>query len=400
MISRVLGLALLAAACNTHFADPVTGASPDENPCARWTTAQSCAADLEHGCSFQPNPVGCDPAECAAATCRDGDPFVRRAGRTLWQNDRAYRFIGANSWGIADSSDCHFAGFDSQDQALSRAFHDLSNMRVSVLRFWAFQSFAGESGADYATFDRIVSYARRSGVRLIFVLESMHSDCTRGGQRNDEWFRSGYASPYGGYALSLPDYAAGLVEHFRDEPDVLAWELIHEAAASDFSALDGFVMQMSNLIRVHDPNHLIIAGINNGDSQATLDDGDSSNYAALHAHPTIDLLDAHDFDAPSTPFTSSEFSNQAIAVALNKPLFVGAMGITLRDASTEAMLQRGNQIAAKLDAAFANGAVGALVYDYYPDWLNPGLSFDARSDEPLGGPNGVIATRSKRLLEN
>lgn len=398
MNARVLGIAVLAAACDTHFADPVVGAAPDENPCAQWTTAQSCASDVDHGCTFQPNRVGCDPAECPAATCRDGDPFVRRAGRNLWLNDSPYRFIGVNAWGIAYSSDCRFGGFENQDQALARAFHDLASMRVSVLRFWAFQSFAGESGTDYAAFDRIVSSARRAGVRLIFVLENMHADCSRGGQRNDDWFRSGYASPYGGYALSLRDYATGLVQHFRDEPTVLAWELIHEASGSDFSAMDGFVSDMSNTIRTNDPNHLIIAGMNNGDSPATLADGPSSNYAALHAHPSVDMLDVHDFNTPGTPFTSLEFSNQAIGVALNKPTFVGAIGIILRDSSTEALLQRGNQIAAKLDAAFANGVAGALVYDYYPDWIGPGLSFDARSDDPLGGPNGVMASRSKRLL--
>ena len=228
-----VGLVLLAGACETHFADPVVGGGTDENPCARWTTAQSCAADVEHGCSLQPNAVGCDPAQCPPATCLDGDPFVRRAGRTLWLRDRPYRFIGVNAWGIANSSDCHFSGFGSHDEALARAFDDLANMRVSVLRLWAFQSFAGEGGTDYSAFDRIVAYAKRSGVRLIFVLENMYSDCSRGGQRNDDWFRSGYASPYGGYALSLPDYAAGLVQHFRDEPDVLAWELIHEAAGTD-----------------------------------------------------------------------------------------------------------------------------------------------------------------------
>lgn len=395
-----IGFVLLTAACETHFADPVVGSGSEENPCAEWSTPQSCAADADHGCSSQPNPVGCDPARCAAATCLDGDPFVRRAGRTLWLQDRPYRFIGVNAWGIAYSNECRFSGFGSQDEALARAFHDLASMRVSVLRFWAFQSFAGESGTDYSAFDRIVSYAKRSGVRLIFVLENMHADCSRGGQRNDDWFRSGYASPYGGYTLSMPDYVAGLVQHFRDEPDVLAWELIHEASGTDFSAMDGFVTQMSSLIRTNDPNHLIIAGMNNGDSPATRADGNASNYAELHAHATIDMLDVHDFDVPGTPFTSNESAAQAIGVALNKPTFVGAIGITLREGSSEALLQRSNQIASKLDAAFANDVTGALVYDYNPDWATPGLSFDARSSDPLGGPNGVIATRSKALLAN
>ncbi len=410
---------LALAACDTQFADPVWGAAgglagvgglsgagansasgggSGADPCRQWTSADSCAADHAHGCSYQPNPVGCDASQCAAASCQTGDPFVRRSGRELWLHDEPFRFLGANSWGIAWGSSCQLSGFSDQDAGIKQAFLDLAAMHVSVLRIWAFQSYAGSSGSDYSSFDKIVNAARRAGVRLIFVLENNWGDCTKGGQRSDDWFRSGFASAYGGYALSYTDYVRGLVQHFRDEPDVLAWELIHEAGANDFSALDTFIAQASTLIRDNDPNHLIAAGINNGSTDASNNAGNPSNYQLLHTHPSVDLLDVHDFSSPDTPFTEGEFQDQAIAVSLDKPIFVGALAVSLKDTSASAFSQRGNQVGAKLDAAFANGFVGALIYDYNPNWGQAGTSFDARPEEPLAGPTGVLATRARSIL--
>ncbi len=57
-------------------------------------------------------------------------------------------------------------------------------------------------------------------MRLILVLENHYADCTSGGARDDAWYASGYESPYGEYSLSYPEYVAGLVDHFRDEPTI------------------------------------------------------------------------------------------------------------------------------------------------------------------------------------
>ena len=38
-----------------------------------------------------------------------------------------------------------------------------------MLKIWAFQSYAGTSGTDYSSFERVVDAARRAGVRLIFL---------------------------------------------------------------------------------------------------------------------------------------------------------------------------------------------------------------------------------------
>jgi hypothetical protein len=402
---RIAVIACLAAGgCNEQFADPIRGEHvPDngdpEDPCSAWATEEECRADVNNACSVQPSAVGCrshDPT-CAPIACRGGDPFVRRTGASLTLRGQPYRFSGANSWGVAYAPDgCRISEIEDPELAAERTFDDMAELGIDVLRVWAFQSYAGASGRDYAAFERLVAHARRAGVRLVFVLENQHSDCTEGG-RDDEWFRTGYTAPYGAYALSYVDYVDGVVEHFRDEPTILAWELLHEAGSEDFAALNAFVQQMSTRIRVTDSNHLIAAGIDNGHSSATENEGPDSNYAALHAHPTIDLLDVHDFDDAEEPLNGDQLANFEIARALGKPAMVGAVAVVLTDGSGGTLVARAELLRAKLDAAYEHGFAGALVYDYYPDWMIPGYSFDSRPADPLGGRNGVVARASARF---
>jgi hypothetical protein len=392
---RVLALLALLAAlgCGTRYADPIRkGSESSGDPCAVWETAATCNADTVHACSFQPNVVGCresDPG-CAPGLCRSGDPFVRRVGSTLWLHGHPYTFVGTVSWGIAWATDgCQV--LETQNEALERTFGDLVDARVSVLKVWAFQSYAGPSGTDFSSFERIVTAARRAGVRLVFVLENHWDDCSRGGPRNDAWYASGHASPYGGYTLSFSDYARAIVDHFRNEPTVLAWELMHEAHGEDFASLDGFSRTLSALVRESDPNHLIALGIDNGSSPATNHDGAPSNYERLHNHGAIDLLDAHDFSTPDVALPAGLLAIAEAGKSLERPFFAGATGVDALGESRPELDTRAAVVEDKLEAAVAAGYVGFLVYDYVPDWEPPSWSFDGRPDDALAGPDGVLA---------
>ena len=393
-----LGLALVAlplVACGTQYVDPIQRApAPSPDACGDWLTESECLADAVHGCSFQPNPLGCKTTDpnCTPGTCRSGDPFVRRRpAQGLWLLGQPYRFIGTVSWGIAWGSDCQVPRMPDQETALERVFDDLVELKVTVLKIWAFQSYAGASGSDYASFERVVTAARRAGVRLIFALENQHErDCTSGPPRNDAWYASGYASPYGDYALSLVDYARGLARHFRDEPTILAWEILHEGRADDYDAVSAFTEATSSVIRENDPNHLIVLGLDNGDSPATDRSGTPSNYERLHEHPAVDVMDAHDFAAPGTPLPDALGELSTIASSLGKPIFAGATAVELVDSSAASFRDRAQRVEAKLHAAFDAGYVGFLVYDYIPDWQDVRWSFDTRAEDPLAGPNGVL----------
>jgi len=399
MSLRPLAALLLAlSSCGTQYADPVLAPAPDagvSHECADWHTESECAGDTAHGCSVQPNELGChlkDP-NCAPWQCASGDPFVRRIGASLMLRDQPFRFVGANAWGVAWSG-CSYGAFSNQDAALEEVFADLSDMRVQALRIWAFQSFAGPAGNDYSTLEAVVRYARAAGVRLIFVLENMQDSCTKG-TRNDSWFQSGYQQPYGGYALSFPDYVQGLVAHFRNESTVLGWEIMHEAGGGDAPAMLAFFTQMSTLVRKTDGNHLIILGTNNGDTPGTSTDGSPSPFSTLQALDTVDAVDTQDFGSPDTPVTASELTN--MAQSQGKPCFVGASAVSISDTSAAVFSQRGSRVSAKIDGVLDAGFVGFLAYAYTPRWQTPGFDFDGRNEEPLSGPNGVLASFAARV---
>jgi mannan endo-1,4-beta-mannosidase len=395
-------LACLLAGCSTQYADPVRAVADsgtDTNPCAQWTSEIDCARDTANGCSVQPNEVGCHlgAAQCAPWTCASGDPFVRRSGATLFLGARPFRFVGANAWGVAGTSGtCQYGGFSSQEEVLTQTFGDLADMRVQVLRVWAFQSYCGDSGTDYSALDQVVRYARAAGVRLVFVLENMWDDCSRG-KRDDSWFTNGYRSPYGGYALSFPDFTRGLVAHFRDEPTILAWEVMHEASGNDAAAMLDFSTQMTALVRSTDSNHLIVLGSDNGDSPGTQLAGSSSPYTKLQGLDTVDLVDTHDFFTTDATVTAREQAVCAVAQSLRKPCFIGASAVSLADSSAQEFSVRESRVAGKAQAALDGGFAGYLLYAYTPGWQSASFDFDGRSSEPLAGPSGTLARLAARL---
>jgi len=391
-------LALALSSCSTQYVDPVLAANTDgSDPCAAWHTESDCANDTAHVCSVQPNELGChlNDSDCAPWQCASGYPFVRRVGTSLRLRDQPFRFVGANAWGVAWGN-CSYSAFPSQDAALAQTFGDLSDMRVQALRIWAFQSYAGSDGKDYSSLDAVVRYARAAGVRLILVLENMRDDCSKG-TRDDSWFQSGYEQPYGGYALSLPDYARGLITHFLNEPTVLGWEIMHEAGGNDAAAMLAFFTRMSTLVDDTDGNHLIILGTNNGDTPATSIEGNPAPFATLHGLEPVDLVDAHEFGSPDTPVSASEQNVVNIAQSLGKASFVGASAVSMGNTSAAAFSQRASRVSAKIDGALNAGFIGFLQYAYTPGWQDPGFDFDGRSGEPLAGPQGVLASFADRV---
>jgi hypothetical protein len=384
--------ALAFAGCDPQLVQPILSPPPGD-PCLNDSPAD-CNADTANNCTLQPNTVGClttDPT-CALGECRGDDPYVHREGSSLLLHGKPYRFLGADQYSMAWTP-CPDGAFASQVPALTAGFDGLVPMKVNAMRFFAYQSFAGASGTDYSSFDNAVEYARRAGIRLIFVLAGMQSyGC--GGEADTEgtWFAGGYQNPYGNEALSFVDYVSGLVTHFRDEPTVLAWELVHEASCTSFADLWGFVSDMSQQIKAIDGNHLLSPGVDDGTSPATINTGGaSSDYGQLHAIAEVDLVDIHDFNAPDAGMPANAGTDVQIAALLDKPAYFGATAVSLTDTGAASFTARASSIETKLVDALEAGAVGFLVYDYLPDWTTPGLDFDNRAAEPLAAPDGGLA---------
>jgi len=396
-IARVFAsvLCCAASACDPNYID-IISRSDNSDPCAALDAA-ACAANTADGCAFQPSPTGCSSSDvtCGAGVCASGDPFVRASGEALFLHGKPFTFLGTVSWGLAWSDTCQVSKYPSQAAALGPTFDEFAAMHLSALRVWAFQSSAGDRGNDFSHLDALVNAARATGVRLILVLENMHPDCSSGVTLDDQWFASGYKSPYGKYALSYRDYVTGVVSHFSNEPTIMAWELMHEAGGNDFNALDAFAADMTALIRKLDTHHLIALGTENGTSPATSADGDPSNYFRLQSHPDVDLLDVHDFDLAGQ-FPAQFARCQQVAHALGKPIFAGATAVNLVDTSASSFELRAEQLDGKLQAAFQANFRGFLVYDYVPGWTTAKFDFDTRPTEPLSGPGGLLDQRAPK----
>jgi hypothetical protein len=398
--AAIAAMAWLPVGCGTDFRDPILVDTAD--PCAAWTDEASCRGDLSNQCAFEPNDVGCTSSDrnCSAGICRSGVPFVRRSFDSLFLHDAPYRFLGAVSWSLAGSgSGCRIREPNTFEVGVAKAFDELTLMRATVLKVWAFQSYAGVSGEDFSAFDRVISEARRAGVRLIFVLENYWDDCTEGGQKTDAWFASGYRSPYGNYSLSYFDYVTKVVSRYAHEPTVLAWEIMHEARGTDFAAMRQFVASTVTQIRELDGNHLVIVGLDGGYSEATSREGANSNYQLLNDYG--DLVDIHDFAQPDSPVIPGLVEQAGVARAIETPWFLGAVAVDLVGTAESEYRQRAARVEDKIVHSFEETAalgisdgVGFLAYDYELGWTTPNAAFDGRAVEPLAGVDGVLARHS------
>jgi len=294
--------------------------------------------------------------------------FVTRTGATLVLNGRAYRFTGLNIYNANNQGQCWYelGTTASLDQALT-AIGPAQN----VFRAWFFQSLATRNGQrDWSTFDATLAAARAHDERVIATLGNDLSDCEGPGpaRRDEAWYRSGYTSLRdAGMAETYRAWVAEVVGRYRNDPTILAWQLVNEADLANPSGrcspsasrtLKHFAQDMAGLVKGIDPNHLLSLG-----SWGLLDCGlAGSAYQDVHSVPGIDLCEIHDYSGPSNAVAPLLQLRISQCRALGKPLFVGEIGVKVQDAGSPA--NRAAALRAKLSAAFAAGVAGALVWDW------------------------------------
>jgi endo-1,4-beta-mannosidase len=298
--------------------------------------------------------------------------FVTRSGATLMLNGRPYRFAGLNIYNANNQGKCWYelGTTASLDQTLT-AIGPAQN----VFRAWFFQSLATRNGQrDWSSFDATLAVARAHDERVIATLGNDLSDCEGAGpvQKNEAWYGSGYSSLRdAGMADTYRAWVAEVVARYRNDPTILAWQLVNEADLANSSGrcspsaprtLTHFAQDMAGLVKSIDPNHLLSLG-----SWGLRDCGlAGSAYQDVHGVPGIDLCEIHDYSGPSTALAPLLQLRLSQCRALGKPLFAGEIGVRLQDAGSPD--NRAAVIRAKLSAEFAAGVAGALVWD----WANAG----------------------------
>ena len=311
--------------------------------------------------------------------CSGHHQFVTARDAHFFPGENSTTFIGVNIYSLASFPESNKFGCGRRfsDEDIDRTFNEMQSMGARVIRIWAFQSFT-ENGGDFSRLDFLIKRADAHNLKLILTLENEWEDCTHSAYKNADWYREGYKKPYGSYKLSYRDYVSKIVRRYRDEPAVMMWQLMNEAesktnfGSADPFALLSFAADVSGLIKSLDSDHLVSLGTVGGNHSGTADDA----YIYLHAIPTIDVVEAHDY---SVKKDLSYESKRCVTTAkrLGKPCFLGEVGLSLERFSEE---ERAQIIAAKLAAARAQGVAGVLIWSYKADDRR-GMNFDA--SDPL-----------------
>lgn len=336
------------------------------------------------------NYVGTGPSSPPSNAVTPAVAFVTANSTRLELDEQPFTFTGMNIYN-ANSDDWCANNMDNGklETALSEiGLGGIHGGDRGVIRAWFFQPLATLqfSGArDWTRFDRTLAAAKAAGYHVIPTLGNQWGECGHkgptAGYKTPAWYQTGYTqlqpedSVYATYS-SYRDWVAEVVARYKDDPTVLAWQLLNEAETNPdwpnacppgpapFDALHGWAADVSALIKSIDPNHLVSLGtIGSGQCGTS-----GPQYKDLHALPDIDLCEFHDYD-PWTAMPGDQWNGLALRIQqcneLDKPLFIGEVGLRPVDIGGS-FESRVASLRAKLLAQRGQGIVGHLVWNWGP----------------------------------
>jgi mannan endo-1,4-beta-mannosidase len=303
--------------------------------------------------------------------------FVQRDGTHLVLDGAPYVFTGMNIYNAATSSGwCWYPMVP--DGVLDESLTAIGPGK-EAFRAWFFQFDATVDGQrNWTGFDQTLAVARAHNQKVIPVLVDQWGKCegwssNESGYKNQAWYRGGYRTqPTGpGLPAAYRDWVAEVVTRYRDDPTVLAWQLVNEAedavsfggrcSRTATQSLVDFATDMATLVKSLDPNHLLSLGTLGSGQCGTRGD----QYQTVHAVNGIDLCEYHDYNNPGQPVPGDAWNGMAVRLrqcaALSKPLFTGELGLVPTDADGT-LAGRAAQLDAKLRAQLQAGSVGVLVW--------------------------------------
>lgn len=327
--------------------------------------------------------------------------FVTTEGTRFLLNGRDYRVAGANNYYLG------FAG----DSAVEAVLDLAQEMGLNTLRTWAFLDCgaaapgATPENAQNGVFfhywnpalgmpafhdgphglerlDRTIAWAGQRGLRLILPLVNYWSDFGGVDQylqwfgltgRDEFFIHPEVKSAYRGYLEHLAlrvNTRTG--RRYRDEPAILAWELINEPrCASRDGRLVAWVEEMSAFLKRLDPNHLIGVG-DEGYARQTRrpwkrrlsSPHSGADWKRLLAAPAIDFGTCHLYPAPASKEDPARSGRRRIREHLKagrragKPVLVEEFGVKMDTDGAG----RDNVYRAWLDEVVKNQGAGAAVW--------------------------------------
>src|ERR1700736_1802333 len=350
------------------------------------------------------------PSRAHAST---SSSFVQASGSRFYLQGKPWYFTGYNSFELTSIAigNGYACSYQYPVAWLGQILDEIKHASGSaVIRTWFFQSYAA---ANYIQCRTVLDAARARHIKIIPVLVNQWGDCEPWANharpyRNLAWYQTGYRQRNFGYSLSFRSYAVAMAGRFANDPAIAFWQLVNEAEAKDSiygacqerpaaHALRAFADDVAGAMKAVDHHHLISLGTMGYGQCGT----SWTDYRYIHAGK-IDICEYHDYAAGAiwgSPWNGVIWNVQQ-CVALHKPIFVGEAGI---DASVQAnwtahgwvtqtsLAQRASFFQQKMDAQFAQGIAGFLVW---------GKTMQASSGVAVGPGDpteAVMAAQQQRL---
>ncbi len=317
---------------------------------------------------------------------------------------RPYNFTGLNIYNANSVNNCWYTL--GSGGGLATTLSDIGAGK-EAFRAWFFQYQATTAGGarDWSAFDHTLAVARERGVKVIATLVNQWGQCEGWsdyalGYKGESWYADGYRSQPSspGMPANYRQWVAEVVSRYKDDPTILAWQLVNEAEAkvsytgtcpsSATATLKNFAADVSSLVKSLDPNHLVSLGTIGSGQCGTA----GTAYRDVHSVPGIDLCEYHDYQAGAVP--GDQWNGLALRLQqcaeLGKPLFVGEVGIKTSLLST--LLGRATLLDTKLSAQLAAGVVGVLAWDWR-DGAHGGSSLTGYEVGPSDPALGVLGSQ-------
>jgi mannan endo-1,4-beta-mannosidase len=335
-------------------------------------------------------------------TVTEPPAFVTRNGVQLLLDGQPYRPIGLNIYNANSNGWCWY----QMDGSILDDSLTAIGPGKNAMRAWFFQQLATTNGVrDWRAFDRTLATARAHGYKVVATLIDQWGNCgaTNGqgyGYKDQTWYQSGYKQPDPSATVSYRDWVQEIVSRYKDDPTILAWQLVNEPEAlvppcrlvngsiiceacdgpTAKAALESFATDIAGLIKANDPNHLVSLGtIGSGQCGAAYTD-----YKQLMSIPTLDLCEFHDYEYPHS-MPGDQYNGLQFRIdqcnELEKPLLVGEVGIKPSDVGGT-LANRAYVVSSKLCAQLTAGVAGVLLWAWDKDKSTLD-SFDIGPNDPV-----------------
>lgn len=319
--------------------------------------------------------------------------FVQAVRGRLMRDGQPYTIRGLNVYDLVNVA-------QQGDAELRQTLQLIADSGINSVRMLTLSAHALDDVR------KVLDTSREMGLDLTFIpvlgnhwqhCEAAHSAFVK----QDDWYQQGFETHYWPHARQL-------VEGLMDRPEILMWELMNEPEASH-EVLRGFADEISTRIRaLYDqreaetgqplPRHLIGLGTlgvgRSGDERPGMRGHD---YKDLYGLPHLDVATVHDYTADTLEGSIANFMRYARE--LNKPFFLGEIGVKVREGGTEqkpehswwgtpnpqqAQSKALNRLKEKLKASAAAGSSGAMLWGPQPrghavDGDGYGFSYDHNS---------------------